>query len=207
MYSEHTQIYLDHQSLPYIFTQRDLNLRQRHWLELIKDYDIELLYHPGKANVVADALSRKTMSSLQLFTADLRRELDLMGVDLTCYGSSAAYLDEIRIRPTLVDRIREAQAQDTYLIEHRDRIASGGHGSFYLHEDGTVRYAGTTRLYVPHTSPLVREIMDEAHSPCNLYILVRPRCTVISGACSGGGTCEGQCQICSRVPYLSACER
>ena len=87
-----------------------------------------------------------------------------MGVDLTCYGSSAAYLDEIRIRPTLVDRIHEAQAQDTYLTEHRDRIALGGHGSFYLHEDGMVRYAGTTRLYVPHASPLVRDIMDEAHT-------------------------------------------
>ena len=133
-------------------------------MELIKDYDIELLYHPGKANVVADALSRKTISSLQLFAAELRRELDLMGIDLNSYGSSTSYLDEIRIRPTLLDWIREAQAQDTYLIEHRDRIASGGHGFFYLHEDGTVRYTGTCRVYVLHTSPLVREIMEEAHS-------------------------------------------
>ena len=106
LYGEHTQIYSDHQSLCYIFTQRDLNLRQRRWLELIKDYDIELLYHPGKANVVADALSRKTMSILQLFAAELRRELDLMGVDLTSYGSSESYLDEVCIRSTLLDRIR-----------------------------------------------------------------------------------------------------
>jgi len=52
-------IYTDHKSLKYIFTQRDLNLRQRRWLELIKDYDLEVHYHPGKVNVVVDALSRK----------------------------------------------------------------------------------------------------------------------------------------------------
>jgi ribonuclease HI len=52
-------IYTDHKSLKYIFTQADLNMRQRHWLELIKDYELEVHYHPGKANVVADALSRK----------------------------------------------------------------------------------------------------------------------------------------------------
>jgi hypothetical protein len=53
------QVYTDHKSLKYIFTQKDLNLRQRRWLELIKDYDLEIHYHPGKANLVADALSQK----------------------------------------------------------------------------------------------------------------------------------------------------
>ena len=53
-------IYTDHKSLKYIFTQSELNMRQRRWLELIKDYDLEVHYHPGKANVVADALSRKS---------------------------------------------------------------------------------------------------------------------------------------------------
>jgi hypothetical protein len=50
-------IYTDHKSLKYIFTQSDLNMRQRRWLELIKDYDLEVHYHPGKANVVTNALS------------------------------------------------------------------------------------------------------------------------------------------------------
>jgi hypothetical protein len=52
-------IYTDHKSLKYIFTQPDLNMRQRRWLELIKDYELEVHYHPGKANMIADALSRK----------------------------------------------------------------------------------------------------------------------------------------------------
>jgi hypothetical protein len=53
------ELYTDHKSLKYIFTQSNLNLRQRTWLELIKDYDLGINYHHGKANVVADALSRR----------------------------------------------------------------------------------------------------------------------------------------------------
>ncbi|WMV33556.1 hypothetical protein MTR67_026941 [Solanum verrucosum] len=56
----HCEVFTDHQSLQYIFSWRDLNLRQRKLLELLKDYDITTLYHPGKANAVADVLSRKS---------------------------------------------------------------------------------------------------------------------------------------------------
>jgi hypothetical protein len=51
------QVYTNHKILKYIFTQKDLILRQRRWLELIKDYDLEIHYHLGKTNLVADALS------------------------------------------------------------------------------------------------------------------------------------------------------
>jgi hypothetical protein len=57
LYGDICDIYTDHKSLKYIFTLKKLNLRQRRWLELIKDYDLTIQYHPGKANVVADALS------------------------------------------------------------------------------------------------------------------------------------------------------
>ncbi|KAL8119926.1 hypothetical protein AgCh_017158 [Apium graveolens] len=59
LYGEKCENYDDHKSLKYILTQKELNMRQRRWLELIKDYDCEILYHPRKDNVVADALRRK----------------------------------------------------------------------------------------------------------------------------------------------------
>jgi hypothetical protein len=55
------ELYTDHKSLKYIFTQSNLNLRQKRWLELIKDYDFGINYHPGKAKVVADTLSKDLM--------------------------------------------------------------------------------------------------------------------------------------------------
>ena len=64
LYSVHVDIFTDHKSLQYVFTQRELNLRQRRWLELIKDYDMSFHYYPGKANVVVDALSRLSMGSM-----------------------------------------------------------------------------------------------------------------------------------------------
>ncbi|CAA0841697.1 Uncharacterized mitochondrial protein AtMg00860, partial [Striga hermonthica] len=59
LYGGRCEIFTDHKSLQYIFTQKELNMRQRHWLELVKYYDCTIQYHPGKVNVVADALSRK----------------------------------------------------------------------------------------------------------------------------------------------------
>ncbi|WMV24596.1 hypothetical protein MTR67_017981, partial [Solanum verrucosum] len=55
LHGVHVDVFTDHKSLQYVFTQKDLNLRRRRWLEFIKDYDMSVHYHPGKANVVADA--------------------------------------------------------------------------------------------------------------------------------------------------------
>ena len=65
LYGEKCFIYTDYKSLKYLPSQRELNLRKRRWMELIKYYDCVIDYHPGKANVVVDALSRKSMQTLR----------------------------------------------------------------------------------------------------------------------------------------------
>ena len=72
-------MYSDHKSLKYIFTQRDLNMRQRRWLEFLEDYDFTLHYHPGKANVVAYALSRKSQEALASIASREWRMLETEG--------------------------------------------------------------------------------------------------------------------------------
>ena len=64
LYGEQFEVCSDHKSLKYIFTQRDLNIRKRRWMEFLEDYDFTLHYHPGKANVVVDALSQKVTRSI-----------------------------------------------------------------------------------------------------------------------------------------------
>ena len=64
LYGVHLDVFTDHKTLQYLFTQMDLNLQQRRWLELLKDYDMSVLYHPGKDNVVVDARSQMTIDSL-----------------------------------------------------------------------------------------------------------------------------------------------
>ena len=71
LYEEKCFIYTDHKSLKYLPSQQELNLRQRRWMELIKDYDCVIDYHPEKANVVADALSRKSVQTLRALNAHL----------------------------------------------------------------------------------------------------------------------------------------
>ena len=64
MYGVHVDVFTDHKSLQYVFTQKELNLRQRRWLEFLKDYHMSVHYHHGMTNLVADALSRLSMGSV-----------------------------------------------------------------------------------------------------------------------------------------------
>ena len=107
LYGVPFRIFTDHKSLQYIFTQKELNLRQKRWLELIKDYDFTIEYHPGKANVVADALSRRPESSLSHMRSGylpLLVDLRALGVILEV-EDSGALLATFQVRPLLVDQI------------------------------------------------------------------------------------------------------
>ena len=83
MYGQKCDIYTDHKSLKYIFTQLELNMRQQRWLELIKDYELEIRYHPGKANMVEYALSRKSqvnMLAAHPMSYELAKEFDRLSL-------------------------------------------------------------------------------------------------------------------------------
>ena len=72
-------MFSNHKSLKYIFKQRDINMRQRKWMEFLEDYDFTLHYHPGKANVVADALSRKSQGVLASVASQEWQILEIVG--------------------------------------------------------------------------------------------------------------------------------
>jgi hypothetical protein len=100
-------IYTDHKSLKYIFTQLELNMRQRRWLELIKDYELEIHYHPGKANVVADALSRKaSCHCLTMKTSDITlcQEMEKLNLGMIQHGTC----NQLKLESVLLQRIIDA---------------------------------------------------------------------------------------------------
>jgi hypothetical protein len=109
------EIYSDHKSLKYIFTQNDLNSRQRRWLELIKDSDLGINYHPGKANVVADALSRKKYCNAT-FAKRIQPELhkEIKYLNLTIVNDTIVTME---VEPTLEAEIRKEQLEDAKLKE------------------------------------------------------------------------------------------
>ena len=105
------EIFTDHQSLKYIFTQPDLNLRQRCWVELISDYDLGITYTPGKANVMADALSRKSYCNnlmLQQSQPLLHEEFRKLNLHIVPRG----FLSTLVAKPNLIDQIITAQRYD-----------------------------------------------------------------------------------------------
>jgi hypothetical protein len=118
------QLYTDHKSLKYIFTQKDLNLRQRRWLALIKDYDLEIHYHPGKVNLVADALSRKEHVHSAV-VAQLPDEIveDFRRLNLRIVAHSEGVT--IEVESTLEQEIRKGQIGDAKIQEIKDLITEG----------------------------------------------------------------------------------
>ncbi|KAL0291056.1 UNVERIFIED_CONTAM: Transposon Tf2-11 polyprotein [Sesamum calycinum] len=83
LYGEKCEVYTDHKSLKYLFTQRELNMRYRRWLKLIKDNNLTINYHPGKANRVVDALSRKASRNPATMLARQHEALELEVVEPT----------------------------------------------------------------------------------------------------------------------------
>jgi hypothetical protein len=126
-------IYTDHKSMKYIFTQSDLNMRQRRWLELIKDYELEVHYHPGKANIVADTLSHKAHCN---YLPVVR----LIGEESSTRVLPNLSLFNITLTPTLRAEIITAQRDDEGMghIKRRMREGDPKVACFREDEEGTL---------------------------------------------------------------------
>jgi hypothetical protein len=137
-------------------------MRQRRWLELIKDYDLEVHYHPGKANVVADALSRKSHChclSVEVFSKTLCWEMSKLNLEIVSQGN----LNHIAVKPLLQDSIVTAQQHDKGVKMIKQQLAQGEEKYKCFQEDskGILRFKG--RMVVPKNHQLRKQIMDEAH--------------------------------------------
>ncbi|KAJ9552277.1 hypothetical protein OSB04_016322 [Centaurea solstitialis] len=131
-------IYTDHKSLHYFLDQPNLNMRQRRWLDVVKDYDCEILYHPGKANVVADALSRKTRHVL------LR--VPLMRLTVTT---------------SLFELIRQSQADAVKEENQKKERIKGQLPQLVTDSRGLLTRFG--RVWVPVSGEARQTLLDEAH--------------------------------------------
>lgn len=122
LYGERCEIFTDHKSLKYLFTQKDLNLIQRRWLELIKDYDCLINYHSRKVNLVADALNQKYSGSFtNRITSQRQIIVELERFDIEVVASdSLCYLVGLRVVLNLIDMIKNAQIGDLELIKIKE---------------------------------------------------------------------------------------
>jgi hypothetical protein len=131
------EVYSDHKSLKYVFTQPDLNLRQRRWLELIKDYDLGINYHPGKANVIADALSRRSHVNI-LATRELLPEFCKVFEKLNLGWVSNTDVITMEVDSTLEQDIGKGQCEDAKIQEIKEQIKEEKALGFSVDEQGTL---------------------------------------------------------------------
>ena len=119
------RVFSDHKSLKYLFDQKELNMRQRRWIKFLKDYDFEVLYHLGKANVMADALSRKTMHVAHLMIKemellqsfrDMKLQFELEPEFIRC--------STLVISSDFLSLIKERQARDVSLQKVKELLGS-----------------------------------------------------------------------------------
>ena len=164
LYGERCEIYTDHKSLKYFFTQKELNMRQRRWLELVKDYDCVINYHPGKANVVADALSRKSFSSVStmvLVQKPLLQDMQRLELEIVSKGL-VEKLSAMSLQPTLLEKIKQNQLSDPYLSRVKVDVELKKRVDFELSSGGVIVFKD--RLCVPEIRDLREEILAEAHN-------------------------------------------
>ncbi|KAA3484518.1 DNA/RNA polymerases superfamily protein [Gossypium australe] len=154
LFGEKCHIYRDHKRLKYLMTQKDLNLQQQRWLELLKDYEFVIDYHPGKSNVVADALSRKSLFILRALNTQLaffydaqKFDNELQAKQIQCESTSDS---EFQIGPNdyLMFRHRICVPRNFELIQ---KILNEAHNScLSVHPGSTKMYNDLKQFYWWH---------------------------------------------------------
>ncbi|KAJ9565813.1 hypothetical protein OSB04_001779 [Centaurea solstitialis] len=138
LYGVKCTIYTDHKSLRYFLDQQNLNMRQHRWLDVVKDYDCEILYHPGKANVVADALSRKAHG-------------DVLRVPLM----------RLTVTTSLIELIRSSQVEAVKVENQKKERIKGQLAQLVTDSRGLLTRSG--RVWVPVSCEARQTLLDEAH--------------------------------------------
>ena len=150
---------MNHKSLKYIFTQKELNMRHRRWLELIKDYDCTINYHPSKVNVVANALSRKEKLNVLLVNEEIYKEFQKLELEIRVCKPDEAKVYSMTFQPELLEKIKKCQEE--VMDQDINRLV-GEELCTQKDDQGILRFS--SRIWIPPVTELKNEILQEAHS-------------------------------------------
>ena len=148
LYGTTFEIFTDHKSLKYLFTQKELNMRQRRWMEFLEDYDCKISYHPGKANVVADALSRK--KEVAQVAPLSTKEIVKVKTHARCAG--------LLIQSDLYQQIKESQLKDSEYQELKNG-SEQDKAKLRTDDQGVIWFE--KRIWIP--ADLKEKILEEGH--------------------------------------------
>jgi hypothetical protein len=146
-------------------------MRQRRWLELIKHYELEINYHQRKANMVADALSRKAAYhclTVRILDTTLCQEMEKLNQGIIQHGT----LNQLKLESILLQKIIDAQKIDKGMKHIHEKIEVGKANCFRKHDQGIIWF--NNRIVVPKNEEVRQQILDEAHLS---HYSIRPRST------------------------------
>jgi len=162
LYGSRLEVFSDHKSLKYLFDQKELNMRQRRWLEFLKDYDFQLSYHPGKANVVTDALSRKSLHMFALMDKELELIEQFRDLSLVCeLTPGSVKLGMLKLTSNILEEIKVGQKEDLELVNRVVSVKQGKGVDFRLDDHGVFMFRD--RVCVSDVLELKKRILDEGH--------------------------------------------